>query len=178
MPVINAEILRDYLKQVMPWVLAPAPEPSAQPEEAQPAKGKHAKPKPDFLTTNDTVVLPEYLVDVAAYMRDAVGYTYLSDIVVVDYMEDGLFELVYRFYHLEGGGDLVVKVRVPRDAPEVPSITYFWPGANLHEREGYDLFGINFVGHPDLRRLYMWEEFEGHPMRKDFLRQGDKYIPE
>lgn len=70
----------------------------------------------------------------------------------------------------------MLKVRVPRDVPEVPSLTPYWPGANLHEREAFDLFGIIFTGHPFLRRIYMWDEFEGWPMRKDFPKQGDKYI--
>jgi len=66
-------------------------------------------------------------------------------------------------------------VRVPRDASAIPSITPFWPGAALQEREAYDLYGVHFPGHPFHRRVYMWDEFEGHPMRKDFPKTGDKY---
>ncbi len=70
----------------------------------------------------------------------------------------------------------MVKTRVPREQPIVPSLTPFWPGASLQEREAFDLYGVQFPGHPDLRRVYMWDEFEGHPMRKDFPKQGDKYL--
>lgn len=177
MPGITAETLCEYLNCDLPGAVAPARTPPPEDvAEEKPAKGKHAKP--DFLKTSDTVVLAERLADVARYIRDVLHYTYLSDIAVVDYVDDGLFELVYRFYHLEGGDPLVVKTRVPRDQTQVPSLTPFWPAANFHEREGFDLFGIQFVGHPDLKRIYMWDEFEGHPMRKDFPRQGDKYLGE
>lgn len=184
---ITPAALREQLERDLPGVLAPSP-PPAPAEEAAPAEATEGEKKvpqasakgkdvpPDFLTTEDVVVLAERLPEVATYVRDTMGYTYLSDITVVDYLQDGLFELVYRFYHLDGGGDLVIKVRVPRDHPEIPALTPIWPGANFHEREGYDLFGIQFTGHPDLRRLYMWDEFVGHPMRKDFPKQGDKYM--
>jgi NADH-quinone oxidoreductase subunit C len=167
---ISAENLRTLLERDLPGVLAPPAEVPTEPA----AKGKKA----DFLTTNDTVVVAERLRDVAVYMRDTLGYAYLSDIAVVDYLNDGLLELVYRFYHPAGGGSLVIKVRVPRDNPHVPALTPVWKGANFHEREGYDLFGVIFDDHPNLQRIYMWEEFVGHPMRKDFPRQGDKYLPE
>lgn len=178
MPGITAETLCEYLNRDLPGAVAPArtPPPKDEGSEEKPAKGKRTKP--DFLSTSDTVVFAERVADVARYIRDVLHYTYLSDIAVVDYLDDGLFELVYRFYHLEGGDSLVVKTRVPRDQTQVPSLTSFWPAANFHEREGFDLFGIQFVGHPDLKRIYMWEEFEGHPMRKDFPRQGDKYLGE
>jgi len=178
MPAISAETLLELLNRDLFGVVVPPQPTTAKKEEEDHPKGKHAKQKPDFLTTRDTVVVAQRLVDVVTYMRDKLGYTYLSDIATVDYLDDGLFELVYRFYHLEGGNELVIKVRVLRDHPNVPSITPIWPAANFHERESYDLFGIQFIGHPYLKRIYMWDEFEGHPMRKDFPRQGDKYLPE
>nr|PZN29654.1 MAG: NADH-quinone oxidoreductase subunit C [Chloroflexota bacterium] len=129
-----------------------------------------------MLATDDAVVHAERLPEVARYLRDTLGYTYLSNITAVDYIADGVIELVYHFYSLQGGPPLVVKTRVPRDNPSVPSLTPEWPGADLQEREAYDLYGVIFPGHPDLRRVYMWEEFEGFPMRKDFPKQGDKYL--
>ncbi|MBC8075401.1 MAG: NADH-quinone oxidoreductase subunit C, partial [Chloroflexales bacterium] len=120
--------------------------------------------------------LPAHMADVARYMRDTLGYSYLSNITAVDHLAEDVIELVDHFYHLAGGPPLVVKARMPRDNPALPSITPFWPGASLQEREAFDLFGVDFIGHPDLRRVYMWDEFEGFPMRKDFPRQGDKYL--
>jgi NADH-quinone oxidoreductase subunit C len=135
-------------------------------------------PSPAIQESGDVLILAERLVDVALYLRDSLGYSYLSDIAVVDFLAEDVFELVYRFYHLDGGPSLTLKLRVPRAAPDVPALTPHWPGANFHEREAFDLFGITFIGHPSLRRIYMWDEFEGFPMRKDFSKQGDKYIGE
>jgi NADH-quinone oxidoreductase subunit C len=178
---LTADALRQLLASTMPDALeAPRPAPAAPepaPESAPPARrGKAPEAKPDMLATGDVVVLPARVADVARYLRDELGYRYLSNITAVDYLADGLIELVYHFYRLEGGGPLAVKARLPRENPALPSITPFWPGANLQEREAFDLFGVQFVGHPDLRRVYMWDEFEGFPMRKDFPRQGDKYL--
>lgn len=169
MPRLSAEELRERMARDLPGsVLEPAPLRVAPP----PAHG----PQPGLLMTNDTLVAPEQIVAAARYLRDTLGYGFLSDIAVVDYLVEGCFELVYRFYNVEGGGGLTLKIRIPRDNPEVPSLTPHWPGANFHEREAYDLYGIVFTGHPFLRRIYMWDEFEGFPMRKDFPKQGDKYI--
>jgi NADH-quinone oxidoreductase subunit C len=171
MPNLRAEDLRELLGRDMPDALRdPAPLQISPP----PAHG----PQPGVFTSADALVDASRIVDVALYLRDTLGYTYLSDIGVVDYLTDAVFELVYRFYHVDGGPSLVLKARVPRENAELPSLTPAWPGANFHEREAFDLFGITFVGHPFLRRIYMWDEFEGFPMRKDFPKQGDKYIGE
>ena len=129
-----------------------------------------------MLATDDVLVVATQIPAVLRYMRDQQGYVYLSNITAVDFIDAGIFELVYHLYQLEGGPALVIKTRVPRDTPVVPSISSFWQGAQLQEREAYDLFGVDFPGHPDLRRVYMWDEFEGFPMRKDFPKQGDKYL--
>ncbi len=163
--------LRQQMERDLPGALVEAaPLRVSQP----PAHG----PQPGPLVTDDILVAPARIVEAALYLRDTHGYAYLSDIAVVDYLIEGLFELVYRFYHPEGGGAVVLKTRVPRDEPRVPSLTPHWPGANFHEREALDLYGIIFDGHPYPRRIYMWDEFEGWPMRKDFPKQGDKYIGE
>lgn len=167
----NPAELRERLAGALPGALVdPAPLRVSPP----PAHG----PQPGAFVTSDLLVVPAQLVDAACYVRDQLGYAYLSDIAVVDYLEDDLFELVYRFYAVEGGAPLVLKTRVPRDEPRVPSLTPVWPGANFHEREALDLFGIIFDNHPYPRRIYMWDEFEGWPMRKDFPKQGDKYFGE
>ncbi|NJN16758.1 MAG: NADH-quinone oxidoreductase subunit C [Oscillochloris sp.] len=135
-------------------------------------------PQPGPLISDDPLVAADRIVEVMRYMRDTLGYAFLSDMAVTDYLAGGVFELLYRLYHPDGGSDVSLRVRLPRHQPQVPSLTPHWPGANFHEREAFDLFGIVFIGHPDLRRIYMWDEFEGFPMRKDFPKQGDKYIGE
>jgi NADH-quinone oxidoreductase subunit C len=78
------------------------------------------------------------------------------------------FEVVYHFLSLAQNRRLRVKVPVPEEDPQVPSLVSHWPGANWLEREAWDMFGILFQGHPDLRRILMYDEFEGHPLRKDY----------
>jgi len=171
MPQLRPEDLRELLGRDLPGaVLDPSPLQVIPP----PSHG----PKPGAFNTSDVLVAPERIVDAATYMRDKLGYAYLSDIAVVDYLTDGILEVVYRFFNAEGGPSLVLKARLPRENPQLPALTPHWPGANFHEREAFDLYGVRFIGHPFLRRIYMWDEFEGFPMRKDFPRQGDKYIGE
>jgi NADH-quinone oxidoreductase subunit C/D len=109
------------------------------------------------------------LHEFATALRDEFGYDYLSSLTAVDYLPEGKMEVVYHVYKTTGGAGLVFKVQVPRADPiEVPSLVSIYPGAELQEREAWDLFGIKFAGHPDLRRIFMWEGFAGHPMRKDW----------
>jgi NADH-quinone oxidoreductase subunit C len=162
MATTDIRALREQMQRDLPGALI-------EPEPDTDAEAVAAKP-------GELRILPEYLLEAALYLRDSHGYSFLSDIAVVDYLTDDVFEIVYRFYRIEGGDGLVLKVRVPRDNPTVPALTTRWPGADFHEREAFDLFGIQFTGHPHLRRIYMWDEFEGFPMRKDFPKQGDKYI--
>lgn len=171
---MHADEFKQRLRQDLPGALAPEREPSPAALGDGAERGK--QPPVDLLATSDAVVLPERLVDVALYVRDTLGYALLSNLTAVDYLADGLIEVVYHFVHLEGGPPLVVKTRVPRSTPIVPSLTPHWPGANLQEREAFDLYGVEFPGHPNLTRIYMWDEFEGFPMRKDFPKHGDKYI--
>jgi NADH-quinone oxidoreductase subunit D/NADH-quinone oxidoreductase subunit C/D len=110
------------------------------------------------------------LVDVVTYLRDELGFNYLSSVTGVDLIDEDKLEVVYHTYSIEkGGGPVTLKVQVPRtDSASVPSLTPIYPGADFQEREAWDLFGIKFDGHPDLRRILMWEEFVGHPLRKDW----------
>ena len=98
------------------------------------------------------------------------GYTELRDIAGVDWNENKpQFGVFYHFYSYHNHQYLRIYVACEeREPPTVPSITPLWPGANWHEREAYDLFGIYFEGHPDLRRILMWEEYPHHPLRKEF----------
>ena len=112
---------------------------------------------------------PARLVEAAKTMRDDLGYDYLSSVTAVDYIKDGQMEVVYHAFSIEhGGGPLVFKARTPRDNAVLPSLVSVWPGAELQEREAWDLFGVRFDGHPNLKRILMWEGFHGHPMRKDW----------
>ena len=109
------------------------------------------------------------LLEFATELRDILGYDYLSSVTAVDYLPEGKMEVVYHVYKTTGGAGVVFKVQVPRsDQMEIPSLVSIYPGAELQEREAWDLFGIKFTGHPDLRRILMWEGFAGHPMRKDW----------
>lgn len=115
------------------------------------------------------IVEKNHLLEFAAVLRDELGYDYLSSITGVDYLPEGKMEVVYHVYKTTGGPGLVFKVQAPRQDPvEAPSLVSIYPGAELQEREAWDLLGIKFSGHPDLRRILMWEGFAGHPLRKDW----------
>jgi len=111
----------------------------------------------------------EHLVEVSTALQDDLGYDFLSSVTGVDYLPEGKMEVVYHFYKTTGGPGVVLKVQTPRQDPiEIPSLVPIYPGAEFQEREIWDLYGIRFSGHPDLRRILMWEGFAGHPMRKDW----------
>ena len=115
------------------------------------------------------IVNTNQLIPVMQSLKDEYGYDYLSSVTGVDYLPEGKMEVVYQVYKSTGGPGLILKVQEPRnESVEVPSITHIFPGAEFQEREIWDLFGIKFQGHPDLRRILMWEGFEGHPLRKDW----------
>lgn len=96
------------------------------------------------------------------------SFNYLNNLTAVDYFD--YFELVYNVTSFTKHLTLIVKTRVSgRDNPEIPSISQLWRGADFQEREIFDLLGIRFPGHPNLKRIALWESFEGHPLRKDFL---------
>jgi len=116
------------------------------------------------------------LVDVLRFCRDepTLGFDVLMDLTAVDYQrypgrEDGpRFDVVYHLYSLAQNHRVRVKVRVDEDDAAVPTAVDLWPIANWFEREVWDMFGVHFSGHPDLRRLLMYEEFVGHALRKDY----------
>lgn len=108
--------------------------------------------------------------EVAAYLRSDEQFSFemLVDLTAVDYID--YFEVVARLMSLQKHATLVIKTRAyDRESPEVPSLVPVWRGANYLEREVYDLFGVRFAGHPNLKRIMLWDEFEGHPLRKDFF---------
>jgi len=115
------------------------------------------------------IVNPRKLMAVGQYIRDDLGFDYLSNAAAVDYlgMSDHM-EMVYHAFRTSGGPALVFKAQTKRENPEIPSLVSVWPGADFQEREAWDLYGIRFPGHPNLKRILMWEGFAGHPMRKDW----------
>jgi NADH/F420H2 dehydrogenase subunit C len=114
------------------------------------------------------LVKPGKLIEVATALKDEMGYDYLSSVTAVDYIEENKLEAVYNFFKSTGGTDLQISVQVDRENPVIPSLYDLYISADFQEREVWDLLGIKFEGHPDLRRILMWEGFEGHPLRKDW----------
>ena len=112
------------------------------------------------------VVKPESVPAVLTTAKDSLGVLHLSFITVVDRV--GSFELTYELLDLRGAR-VRVKTTVEGEEPVIDSVTKIYPTANWHEREAYDMFGVAFKGHPDLRRLYMWQDhFDHHPLLKSF----------
>ena len=112
----------------------------------------------------------EQLLAVATYLRDDpdLDFRYLIGVCGVDRLDH--FEVVYQLQSLSRNHIAVVKTRaLDHQEPQVPSLVPVWQGAHLQEREVYDLMGIHFEGHPDLRRVFLWDGFPGHPLRKDWL---------
>lgn len=101
-------------------------------------------------------------------------FDFFVSVTAVDWMDkrENRFEMVYHLMSLSFGYRLRVKVAVDESKPEVDSLVTLWPGANFMEREVWDMYGIAFKGHPDLRRILMYEEFVGYPLRKDYPVQG------
>lgn len=120
---------------------------------------------------------PAAIVDVCRYLKNEQKYTRLSGLTAVDwYPVEPRFEVVYFLHSMERRSDrLRLKCRLHGDNPELDSVTPVWVGANWYEREVFDLFGIRFRNHPNLTRLMMPDDWEGHPLRKDFPVHGYKY---
>ncbi len=119
---------------------------------------------------DNMVVKSDSLLTIATFLKDTPGldFNFLSSITPVDYYN--YFELVYNLTSLEHNHSLVLKTRCyRRDNPVVPSVVSLWRGADFQEREIYDLMGVRFEGHPNMRRIVLWEGFQGHPLRKDYL---------
>ena len=120
------------------------------------------------------LVRKEQLLDVMRFLRDdpECAFDMLMDLTCVDYLgEEPRFEIVYHLYSLAKNQRVRVKARVAEDACEIDTLSQLWPSANWMEREVWDLYGVRFVGHPDLRRILLYEEFQGHPLRKDYPKE-------
>ena len=113
------------------------------------------------------------LHEVALFCRDALGYDMLLDICSVDhYGSHPRFEVIYELYSIAGKSHLRLKCTTSEDEAEIDTICDIWPTANWHEREVWDMMGIKFRNHPDLRRILMWEGYPYHPLRKEFPLEG------
>ena len=113
------------------------------------------------------VILPgEVLLEAMRTLREAYGYRYYVLASATEH--PGAFDVIHGVRNLDTRDTLFVKVVLPKETPEVDTLAFLYKGADWHEREVYDLFGIGFRSHPDLRRILMPEEYEGHPLRKDF----------
>jgi len=117
------------------------------------------------------VIRPEILTQVMAFLRDdpRLLFNLLVDITAVDYLgRNPRFDVVYHLLSIPFKRRLRIKVRVEDGEPTVDSLTPLWGNANWLEREVWDMYGIRFTGHPDLKRILLYEEFQGHPLRKDY----------
>ena len=120
------------------------------------------------------VIKKEGIKDVASALKNDSTFQFniLMDLSAVDYLrweeKEFRFEVIYNLYSLGKNRRLFVKAEVPETDTELDSVTPLWPAADWYEREVWDMFGIRFKGHPNLKRILMYEEFEGHPLRKDY----------
>lgn len=122
---------------------------------------------------NETTVLVarDSIVEICRYCRDTDGlaFNFLSDVTGVDYFpEEPRLAAAYHLYSMLHNRSLRLKVRVGLDDPVIPSVVSIYPAANWFEREIFDLLGVTFTGHPDMRRLLMPDDWDGHPLRKDY----------
>lgn len=121
-------------------------------------------------------VVPEKIVSVCRYLRDEQSFERLCGVSAIDrYPLEPRFEAVYFVHSISRNIRLRLKVALPGIAPAIESVTSVWEGANWYEREAFDLFGIRFDGHPNLKRIMMPDDWEGHPLRRDFPTHGHKY---
>lgn len=119
----------------------------------------------------EVVIRPEALREVMEFLRndERLLFEMLLDVTAVDFpARDPRFDVVYHLLSLRFNRRLRVKVRLGGEDPELPSLTALWGNADWLEREVWDMFGVRFAGHPDLKRILLYEEFQGHPLRKDY----------
>lgn len=131
----------------------------------------------DRLGMDTALVTKESLVEVLTYLRDdeKLQYNMLRHLTCVDYLHrEPRFEVVYALYSMSRRQQVVIKAPVTEDDPIIDSIHHLYGCANWAEREVWDMYGIRFKGHPDLRRILLYEEFEGHPLRKDYEKQASQ----
>ena len=135
--------------------------------------GPRVQEKTEFRGETTYTISPADLREVAKFCRDELSFDYLIDITSIDnFGREPRFEIVYELYSMTLAIHLRLKLRVSEDVCAVDTISDIWPTANWHEREIYDMMGIKFNGHPDLRRILMWDGYPYFPLRKDFPLEG------
>jgi NADH-quinone oxidoreductase subunit C len=130
----------------------------------------------EFRGQVSAVIKKDRILEMGRFLHDdpELSFDYLRDLCGVDYMgkKEPRFEVVYHLYSFRHRHLIRLKAQVPEDDCSIQSVISIWRGADWHERECYDMFGIAFEGHPDLRRILMPEDWEGHPFRKDYPLKG------
>ena len=142
-------------------------------ERLEKAQGELLPSSTDGITSGR--VRAENLLEMMESLRDGPGLRFeiLIDVCSVDeFTTRPRFDVIYHLRSLETGALVRIKAFAEGDPPSIPSVTGIYPTANWHEREAYDMMGIHFEGHPDLKRILMPLEYEGYPLRKDFPREG------
>jgi NADH-quinone oxidoreductase subunit C len=129
--------------------------------------------KTEFRGETTLNVAREDIHDLCKFAKEQLGFDYLVDITSIDnFGSEPRFEIAYELYSMRDGDHLRLKISVSEDDLEAPTVTDIWATANWHEREVYDMMGITFSNHPDLRRILMWEGYPFFPLRKDFPLAG------
>jgi NADH-quinone oxidoreductase subunit C len=135
--------------------------------------GERIQNTTEFRAETTFTIAADDLRQIAQFCRDELSLDYLIDITSIDnFGEEPRFEIVYHLYSMANGAHLRLKLKIPEEANTVDTVSDIWPTANWHEREAYDMMGIKFAGHPDLRRILMWEGYPYFPLRKDFPLEG------
>ena len=126
---------------------------------------------PDTVTGSDETtvfVRSEAILDVARFLKESLDFDYLVSITAVDFLDH--FDVIYHLRSIKNNYGVVLRTKcADRQSPSVPSVVSLWQGADLQEREVYDLMGISFEGHPNMKRIVLWDGYKGHPLRKDFI---------
>jgi NADH-quinone oxidoreductase subunit C len=135
--------------------------------------GDKIQHKAEFRGETTCTITANDLREIAVFCRDNLSFDYLLDITSIDnFGEDPRFEMVYHLYSMPHADHLRLKLKIPDETGAVDTVSDIWPTANWHEREIYDMMGIKFSGHPDLRRILMWDGYPFYPLRKDFPLEG------
>ena len=129
---------------------------------------------------NALIVPADKLTAVGQFVRDddTLRLDFLSNVTAADYPPERIEVIYHLFSMMHKHGPVVMKVKLPRENTRVASLVPLWRSAEFQEREVYDLYGVAFDGHPDLRRILMWDEFEGFPMRKDYKHEDQDVLDE